>query len=124
MQIEKLRFRPSDGAGVGFQSEICNLQSKIGEGRQEPAHVVWRNPARVGGVEHRCHHRAFIHKAADAALRRGECERALKGCQCVTARPLGPLPQRAHKQELQHTAVACLGLSILQQPIQQLQCLL
>ena len=62
------------------------------EGGQEPAHVVWRNPACVGGVQHRRHHRAFIHKAADAALRRGECERALKGRQRVTVRPCAHCP--------------------------------
>jgi hypothetical protein len=73
------------------------------EGGQEPTHGVWRNPARVGGVEHRRHHRAFIDKAADAALRRGERERALKS--------------------RQHTTPARLGLRICQQPIQQIDCL-
>ena len=97
-----------------------SLALQVREGRQEPGDVVRRNPACVGGVEHRRHHRAFIHKAADAAFRRGECERALKRRQCVTARPLCPLPQRAHDQDVQHTAAACLRLGIRQQPIEQI----
>src|SRR6266545_926039 len=62
------------------------------EGSQEPGDVVRRNPACVGGVEHRRHDWAFIDKAADEALWCSERERALKRHQCVAVRPLRPLP--------------------------------